>query len=386
MKEFKSFVTDICFVTAFLFVSLFATTNVANAHCDGVKHGPGHRHCDGGTSPPPPPPDPPGNPAFAYVLGSGGPLRVMDVDGSNNTSVFDKHVSRNLGARDVRWSPSGNQIVYRERYNPPAGLYVTDSDGGNRTEISPYDSNGVRLWVSYAALEWRDVDVSDIAGVSGPLNRIFFIGAPEGNNSGHSAYWDLYTIDPDAPTPITAHNITQFDQTVRIEGGTVSPDGRRVALRQRPPENAYSDAELWIYDVTPINGELTLGPAYEKTPTAPPSGQFAPGSMRWANQSDKVIYSENDLFVLDFSGTPVVTRLSGGNSAVQLGCEQGPVWSPDDQHIAFGVQCVNQQVEGIYVGELDDSSQTLTLINYQRILKSTTPTNVDWRRTWQPTP
>jgi hypothetical protein len=28
------------------------------AHCDGVKHGPGHAHCDGGEPPPPPPAQP----------------------------------------------------------------------------------------------------------------------------------------------------------------------------------------------------------------------------------------------------------------------------------------------------------------------------------------
>ena len=109
--------------------------------------------------------------------------------------------------------------------------------------------------------------------------------------------------------------------------------------------------------------------------------------MRWANTSDKLIYTENDLFVLDFSGTTIVTQLTGGTIQVQLGCEQAASWSPQDDQIAFDVQCVNKQVEGIYVGDLtiEPSSQQLTLTNYQKILKRTTQSRMDWRRTWAPT-
>jgi hypothetical protein len=137
-----------------------------------------------------------------------------------------------------------------------------------------------------------------------------------------------------------------------------------------------------------FDGDLYISNTDSKTPGTTPNGEFTPSLMRWANTSDKLIYTENDLFVLDFSGTATVTQLTGNGTQVELGCEQAASWSPQDDQIAFDVQCVNQQVEGIYVGDLavDSSSGKLTLVSFERILKRTTPSRMDWRRTWVSAP
>ena len=368
-------------------VGLFWGQPATAVNC--VKN-PSHPQCGGGGGSGGGGEDPPQNPAIAYGTWAGGStVRVMDADGSNNGSIFDKHVSRGLGATEVRWSPGGDQVVYIERYNPGGGLYIANADGSNRINISPtmiIDGNETRIIASVGqpGLDWRDVDVSNIPGASGPLSRVFFLGAPEGNNSGHSAYFDVYTVDPTSTTGFTAHNLTNTDQSVRILDMTVSPDGRRVATRRNSFEDPYVNSDLIVSDISLVVGELKTVSDQDMTPAIKPNGVFTPVIMRWANLSDRLIYTENDLFVLDFSGTSTVTQLTGGNTEVQLGCEQAASWSPLDDQIVFDVQCVNKQVEGIYVGKL--VGDPLSLIEVRKILRKTDQSRMDWRRTWTPTP
>ena len=129
MKEFKTFVTDICIVTTFLFVSFVATTNVAYAHCDGVKHGPGHRHCE--VEPPPDPGDNPCAtsqtfPAFVYWDASGGTgarLTLSDAEGA---------CTHALTSYDNGGSITGDSALHYDPSSESGRVIWTDKLGGTQ--------------------------------------------------------------------------------------------------------------------------------------------------------------------------------------------------------------------------------------------------------------
>ena len=334
---------------------------VANAHC-GDKHTGNHPHCaDGGD---PGGEDPAANPALAFTTFADDSIKLIDVDGSNLEQIFSKKVERGLWIWSLHWSPDGSRIAFLERTDQDGTFTIVDPDGSNPVFNQP-NFDGMDL-LPVKLFEWRNVDIA----VNGSPTRFFFLAAPIGSNSGHSAYWDIYTMEPGSGPVQNAHRMTVSGTGARITDITVSPDGSQIAAVYYH-DYGNADPYLHLYKLgVGLDGELMITETFDITPATTPSGSFSPYNMRWANTSDKILYTdENDVFVLDILNGSYVTQLEGGRIGLDIGCIRSPVWSPGDSKIAFDVQCWNKSQEGIRIADVGIDSVTgeLALTNIVQI-------------------
>ena len=358
-----------------------AGISTANAHCDG-KHTGNHPHCaDGGD---PGGEDPTADPALAFTTFSDDGIKLIDVDGSNLNQIFSKKVERGQWIWSLDWSPDGSQLAFLERTDQDGTFTIVNPDGDNPVFNQP-NIDGVDL-LPQRLFEWRNVDPA----VNGSPTRFFFLAAPIGMNSGHSAYWDIYTMESGSGPVQNAHRITASGTGARITNIAVSPDGMQiVAVYHFDYGNEDPDLLLYQLGVGP-DGELMIINTSPITPSTTPSGAFSPYNMRWANTSDTILYQdENDMFALDIVNGSNVTQLEGGRIDLDIGCIRSPVWSPNDSKVAFDVQCWNKSQEGIRVADvgIDSTTGELALTN---IVQITTGIDnlavIDWLPSWKSTP
>ncbi len=124
--------------------------------------------------------------------------------------------------------------------------------------------------------------------------------------------------------PLTFADLMSID---RIEGPTVSPDGRHVAFttaRHDAKQNKVSRT-LHLLDLdSGEQRELTPGPGNHSSPS------WAPGSDRLAFVSDRDAEQGGQLWVLPLGPGGEARRITSGYGGVG-----SPVWAPDGCRIAF---------------------------------------------------
>lgn len=370
-------VKHVVITAAMLFLTLSGAGSVFADHCKGKhRNDPG---CDGGGGE-----DPSANPALAWVSDSYYSVNVIDVDGSNNRSIFNRKAARSITPRVVRWSPVTDQVLYQDRFD--RSLYIVDMDGSNLRPIAA-NSSGVPVSVEYA-MEWRLVS----APLNGSPERIFFLANPV--DDSNSRLTDLYVMDPHSGSVGDAIMINIPNTTDHIFEIAVSPDGLSVIVIYYEDDYFTEDAQLWRYDLGVIDNELYLASATVLNIDSPaaPSIQFNPWYLKWANRNPWVLFTyDNDLYVLDLT-TLDTTLLIGKGAPVDIGCPRSATWSPDDSMIAFDIQCYGNQPknEGIYIVDFNPgdlvSGQPPYVSNVRQLTTGLGWVNLDWRKTWTAAP
>ena len=87
---------------------------------------------------PPPPPPPPYNPQILYtVTGKGGSTATITVSNADGTDVASLYTSKNItGLNDVKFAPTGNQIVFSEQNEIKVLTYMVSAQGVTTTSVN----------------------------------------------------------------------------------------------------------------------------------------------------------------------------------------------------------------------------------------------------------
>lgn len=357
-------------LSLFMLIAMMLVPTGVSAHCKG-KHTGEHEHCGGGGGE-----DPPANPAFA-IAGDGastGSVFLMNVDGSNYESIFNRKTARGLSVWDVKWSPDGNRITYDERYNEP--IYTVNVDGTDVKEINPTFNN---VAIVAGDFEWRRVDALN-------SSRIFFIGGDP--NDGRTLFWDVYVIDPEGSSQQEAILLTSGDPTDYVRDFAVSVDGTQMVVRYYGDAQKWSDrdSELVWFQLSVVDGSIVATEIGNIIPNGF-TGLDDPSPGPWANENNwLLLIDQNQLFVIDMASW-TVTPLLGGSAPINPGCVRSPTWSPADIQIAFDVQCFGNQPknEGIHIVDFTGpSAQAPYVDNLVQVTTGLGRIKLDWRPTWTP--
>ena len=245
----------------------------------------------------PPPPPPPANPEIAYVVSNrkGDKLMVMNVDGTNQATIFQGDRST-YGPTRPSWSPDGGAVAFVYDWN----LYVVDvviengvPQGGDATSL------GVEV---YGGPEW----------------------SPGGPRAGTILYVDseyrnlLRVISADGGTPQPLCSAAG----IAAECPVWSPDGNQVAFLDGDLVNGDVEWTLRILDVS--TEEVIHSVLLEDLPAANRM------CLDWARTNYQLIYGtglpgEGMVYTIDMSDgtwTPVTTGWVPG-------------WSPDDTELVY---------------------------------------------------
>lgn len=369
----------ICGVTSTLFVASILTfglsMEIASAHGDHNEPCTGpHKNdsgCDvggGGEDPPP------ANPAFAIVGTS--TIYLMDIDGSNFDSIFNRKTSRNMDAWAVRWSPDGNRIVYDRRYD--GSLYTVDPDGSNVQQMDPlYNGSPVSVTPN---IEWQYVD---------GLERIFFIGGDP--NDGRTQLWDIYIIDPQGGSTPTAMRLTDGDPIDRLEGFSVSKDGTRMVVQRCPVDSCGVVSELILFQLSVDEGAIVATYVGVIEPNGITDMEDA-SPVAWSYDSNLMLIRYNRwgyLAVMEMDPSVwTVTPLMGGSEVFSPGCVSSATWSPDPNYaqIAFNVLCHSSKTrEGVHIVDFNGGPGTGLapyVDNLEQVTTGLGGIKLDWRPTW----
>ncbi|MCP4633843.1 MAG: hypothetical protein GY855_13030 [candidate division Zixibacteria bacterium] len=156
------------------------------------------------------------------------------------------------------WSPEENRIAYNLRGGDSSGIWIMDSDGGNRRRIIPYGGYPDWLYpdsILYANYDWaHPIGALCIADTSGRFARIIF--DPTGNFAysymGNDVHREkrIIVFDPQVPGEFADIWIINLDgtglQRITDFGAlhpSFSPDGNRIVYTDS--RNGY----LWTMNL-----------------------------------------------------------------------------------------------------------------------------------------
>lgn len=247
--------------------------------------------------------EPTADPAIAYLMGNGGPIAVMNEDGSNQAVVFDPaeypDIIEVFGG--VSWSPDGATLAFSCYYTGAKyGLFLLDvtvvngvpEGSGFRQIVSDEDCNACYhpAWSPTG----DEIAVERNPNFVGP--RTIFVVSPEGG-----PVETIYSL----PYGVGALHFT-----------TWSSDGTRLAFW----EKAYGVYSIKVLDRASLVVTHTLL-----------EGQFtAPVDLDWARQGVDILAFANwgedpaRVYAVDID-TETLTSLTDGDT---------PSWSPDNSKIA----------------------------------------------------
>ncbi|HSJ54707.1 MAG TPA: hypothetical protein VLC52_13285 [Anaerolineae bacterium] len=215
-------------------------------------------------------------------------LFVMDSNGGNRTLVTP---GQSGFLAPPAWSPDGSRLVLVSDRSGFSDLWLVDLDGGNAVNLtldeakdhSPaWSPDG--QWIAFASL--RD-----------------------------ALYWELYLMRADGSD---VQRLTWWEDASDLSPSW-SPDGRRIAFASK------RDGNWEIYTMDRDGGNLlrlTDHPADDTNPA------WSPDGSRIAFESTREGYAEI-LIVPVAGGEPVNV------SNAPLSSEHGPTWSPDGSRIAY---------------------------------------------------
>jgi TolB protein len=232
--------------------------------------------------------------AYAFVIGNGTAIFLMDADGSNKRMIPGANRTS-----EPRWSPDGKRLLYISLRKVVPEVFVMNADGTDATLV---------------------VDQShqpSVASWSPDGGRIVFLGEPDAQDEG------IYVANVDGSNIHLIYPIPG-GQVVLRSSISWSSDGKHIVFVYGPINTPH---QLWVVDA---DGK-----------EAKNLGDGIPGSFEnpeWSPNGKKLAFFDTqnkELVVADYDGTQ---NALGNVTRIELNGEmEGLSWSPDGKRLAVSI-------------------------------------------------
>ncbi len=271
-------------------------------------------------------PPPVADPAIAFTRG--GSLRVMNADGSNQTSLTSYTVGR------PAFSPDGMRIAFMAGSGAPqgAGLYTMNRDGANLNRVRPINY----FFSLSASVDW--------ASMPDGVDRIAYIDQDGFGSDYHVLLTNLagtellVVASPNGGGGCTSPTFSADGKTLYYLGysgpsGSISGDIIGVRYEGTLGNLVEVGRDSWVYGVADSalrSMTTSADPLFFSSIAASRTGRkIVIGAHRLSNS-----LLAQDMFVLDLDNPTAVTQLTNTSSV----SEEWPAWSPDGAKIAFSTK------------------------------------------------
>ena len=257
---------------------------------------------------------PPPDPAIAYVsAASGGELRVMNADGTNNTIILRKG-----GAVFPNWSPDGSKIVFESGpYGVQGhGIYIVNKDGSGLCKVAALNATSVGFG---GGPVWSPVALAD------GKYRIAYSDRP----TPTATYGlDVYVVNADCSNPGAPAQLTFGPGEIGY------PSWSRLANHLA----VFRSGEIFDLSVAMNNGAVVVTSEIKVTEFAPFVDTMA-GYADYCRTDERLAVIgwvppdgyNTDVWVIDDVNPAYSYNLT--NTSVR---EMYPSWSPDSTEIVYG--------------------------------------------------
>jgi hypothetical protein len=260
---------------------------------------------NGNAAKPPPPPPPPYNPQILYTVTSkAGSTATITVSNADGTDVVSLYTSKNItGLNDVKFAPTGNQIVFSEQNDIKVLTYVVSSQGVTTTSVNTLASE------PYTVLH---VDVSPDG------TQLLFV-----EHTADPNQWAVHAVS------MSGGATTQIGLVPDMYYDAVwAHSNTRIAVIQGAPvEAGFGVQTIQVIDLT-NNGITTVF----NNSTMNPLHLYQVSRLESAHTSDTLLFyatptgSNTGVYTVDIGGMHTVTPIVAGWS---------PSFSSDDSMILF---------------------------------------------------
>ena len=243
-------------------------------------------------------------------------IYVMDSDGGNRLNL-----SNSVSSVDVlpMWSPDGERILFQSDRDGNREIYVVDIDGDNLTNLTNHEADDFNaVW---------SPDGSRIAFVSSRQEYDFV---------------EIYIMNADGsdPVQVTDHSDMSGSNSYLFPPAW-SPDGTHFAYIGF----MTGDRDVYIAD---SDGSNPINVSFDEALTFDANIAWSPDSTQLAFNSYRD--GEEDIYVVNADGTNL-TRITNTTELDEI----HPQWSPDGTQIL--VQAEDRDYD-IYVMDIDGSNMT----------------------------
>lgn len=265
--------------------------------------------------------DPPapvlGNGRIAIAQGPDQDVVLIDPDGSDPTTLVDRHGASLPYGLDLAWSPDGSMLAYTDvRDDGLDGLFVLDLATGEVLDLSEGLADAAKpAW-------------------SPDGTRIAFTGLDRATG------YDIYVVGSDGTgrVPITA------EADNGVDGAHMpawSPDGSRIAFAVDRYDEATETEDHGIVVVDASGGnEFRLTNSLDEQPVWSPDGS----RLAFVRKATDAI----ELYVVNADGSGE-RRISGEGISTSL-----PSWSPEESRLLFGTRDLQTSNLGIVVVDVEN--------------------------------
>jgi hypothetical protein len=259
--------------------------------------------------PPPPPPPPPYNPQVLYTVTSkGGSTATITVSNADGTDVVSLYTSKNItGLNDVKFAPTGNQIVFSEQNDIKVLTYAVSSQGVTTISVNTLASE------PYTVLH---VDVSPDG------TQLLFV-----EHTADPNQWAVHAMSMDGvegPTQISLTSGMYYDAV------WAHSNSRIAVIQGAPVEAGFGVQTIQVIDLDVGSNYIPSAPTTVLTSTL--SQLYQISRLESAHTTDTLLFYATPTG----SGTGVYTvNIGMPNTFTPIVAGWSPSFSHDDSMILF---------------------------------------------------
>lgn len=257
----------------------------------------------------PPPPPPPYNPQILYTVTSkGGSTATITVSNADGTDVVSLYTSKNItGLNDVKFAPTGNQIVFSEQNVIKVLTYAVSSQGVTTTSVNTLASE------PYTVLH---VDVSPDG------TQLLFV-----EHTADPNQWAVHAMS------MTGGATTQIGlmPDMYYDAVWAHSNSRIAVIQGAPVEAGFGTQTIQVIDLDVGNNYTPSAPTPVLTSTT--VGLYQIQRIESAHISDTLLFyatptgSGTGVYTVDINGAP--------NNFTPIVAGWSPSFSFDDSMILF---------------------------------------------------